>query len=61
MADAEHGDEDLRLADFADQPVDDDRNPIAGIIDEQPLAGCNGARPAPPPLMAQRQRPTSDN
>ena len=36
---AEHGDEDLRLADFAGQPVDDDRNPIAGIIDEQPLAG----------------------
>src|SRR5256885_12246881 len=32
-------DEDLRLADFAGQPVDDDRNPIAGIIDEQPLAG----------------------
>jgi len=36
---AEHGDEDLRLADFAGQPVDDDRNPIAGVIDEQPLAG----------------------
>ena len=36
---AEHGDEDLRLADFAGQPVDDDRNPVAGVIDEQPLAG----------------------
>ena len=36
---AEHGDEDLRLADFAGQPVEDDRNPIAGVIDEQPLAG----------------------
>ena len=36
---AEHGDKDLRLADFAGQPVDDDRNSIAGVIDEQPLAG----------------------
>ena len=33
---AEHGDKDLRLAQFAGQPVDDDRNPIAGVIDEQP-------------------------
>jgi uncharacterized membrane protein (UPF0182 family) len=37
---AEHGDKDLRLADFAGQPVDDDRNPIAGIIDEQKYAGA---------------------
>ena len=36
---AEHGDEDLRLADLAGQPVDDDRHPVAGVIDEQPLAG----------------------
>ena len=36
---AEHGDEDLRLTDFAGQPVDDDRHPVARVIDEQPLAG----------------------
>ena len=36
---AEHGDEDLRLAHFAGQPVDDDRHAVAGVIDEQPLAG----------------------
>jgi len=36
---AEHGDKDLCLADLATQPVDDNRNSIAGVIDEQPFAG----------------------
>jgi hypothetical protein len=35
----QHGDEDLRHADLAGEPVDDHRNAVAGIIDEQPLAG----------------------
>src|SRR6185369_17566824 len=36
---AEYGDKDLHLVDFAGQPVDDDRNSIASVIDKQPLAG----------------------
>ena len=36
---AQYRDEDLRHADFAGEPVDDDRDAVAGIIDEQPLAG----------------------
>jgi len=36
---AQHGDEDLRVPDFASQPVDHDRHAIARVIDEQPLAG----------------------
>src|SRR5271157_423427 len=36
---AQHGDEDLRYADFAGEAVDDDRHAVAGVIDEQPLAG----------------------
>ena len=36
---AEHGHEDLRHADFAGEPVDDDRHAVAGVVDEQPLAG----------------------
>jgi hypothetical protein len=39
---AEHGDEDLRLADFSGQPVDDDRHAVARIIDEKPFAGRMG-------------------
>jgi hypothetical protein len=35
---AEHGDEDLRLADLPGQPVNEDWNAVAGVIDEQPLA-----------------------
>ena len=35
---AKHGDEDLHLADFAGQPVDDDRNAIASVIHKQSLA-----------------------
>src|SRR5271167_1869122 len=35
----EHGDEDLRHADLAGEPVDDDRDAVAGVVDEQPLAG----------------------
>ena len=35
---AEHGDEDLRHADFPGEPVDDDRDPVARVIDEQPFA-----------------------
>jgi hypothetical protein len=35
---AKHGDEDLRLADFAGQPVNDDRNAIASVIHKQSLA-----------------------
>ena len=35
---AEHGDEDLRHADFAGEPIDDDRHAVAGVIDEQPFA-----------------------
>jgi hypothetical protein len=35
----QHGDEDLRHADFASEPIDDDRNAVAGVIDEHPLAG----------------------
>ena len=35
---AEHGDEDLRHADFPGEPVNDDRDPVARVIDEQPLA-----------------------
>ena len=35
---AEHGDEDLRHADFPGEPVNDDRSPVARVIDEQPLA-----------------------
>ena len=35
----QHGDEDLRHADFAGEPIDDDRHAVAGVIDEQPLAG----------------------
>ncbi len=35
---AQHGDENLRLAHFAGQPVDHDRHAVAGVIDEQPLA-----------------------
>jgi hypothetical protein len=34
-----HGDEDLRHADFAREAVDDDRHAVAGVVDEQPLAG----------------------
>ena len=36
---AEHGDEDLRHADFAGEAIDDDRHAVAGIVDEQALAG----------------------
>ena len=36
---AQHRDEDLRHADFAGEPVNDDRNAVAGVIHEQPLAG----------------------
>ena len=36
---AQHRDEDLRHADLAGEPVNDDRNAVAGVIDEQPLAG----------------------
>ena len=36
---AQYRDEDLRHADFAGEPIDDDRDAVAGIIDEQPLAG----------------------
>ena len=35
---AEHGDEDLRHADFPGEPVNDNRDPVARVIDEQPLA-----------------------
>ena len=35
----QHGHEDLRHADCASEPIDDDRDAVAGIIDEQPLAG----------------------
>jgi hypothetical protein len=35
----QHGDEDLRHADLAGEPIDDDRNAVTGVIDEQPLAG----------------------
>jgi len=35
---AEHGDEDLRHADFSGEPVNDDRDPVARVIDEQPFA-----------------------
>ena len=28
-----------RHADFAGEPIDDDRDAVAGVIDEQPLAG----------------------
>ncbi len=35
---AEHGDEDLRHADFPGEPVNDDRDPVARVIDEQPFA-----------------------
>ena len=35
----QHGDEDLRHADLAGEPIDDDRDAVAGVIDEQPLAG----------------------
>ena len=34
----EHGDEDLRHADFAGEPIDDNRHAIAGVIDKKPLA-----------------------
>jgi hypothetical protein len=37
---AQHGDEDLRHADFAGEPIDNDRNAVAGVIDEQPLAAA---------------------
>src|SRR5208337_4465628 len=33
-----HGDEDLRHADFPGEPVNDDRDPVARVIDEQPFA-----------------------
>ncbi len=36
---AQNRDENLRHADLAGEPVDDDWNAAAGIIDEQPLAG----------------------
>ena len=36
---AQNGDENLRHADFAGEPINDDRNAVAGVIDEQPLAG----------------------
>jgi hypothetical protein len=35
---AEHGDEDLRHADLPGEPVNDHRDPVARVIDEQPLA-----------------------
>jgi hypothetical protein len=35
-------DEDLPLADFSGQPVDDDRHAVARIIDEKPFAGRMG-------------------
>ena len=34
----EHGDKDLRVADFPGQPVDHHRHAVARVIDEQPLA-----------------------
>ena len=36
---SQHRDDDLRHADFAGEPIDDDRNAVVGVIDEQPLAG----------------------
>lgn len=35
----QHGDENLRHADLAGKPTNDDRNAVASVIDEQPLAG----------------------
>ncbi len=35
---AQHGDEDLRLAQFPRAAVDHDGNPVARVVDEQPLA-----------------------
>lgn len=35
----QHRDEDLCVPPFAGQPVDDDRNPVARVIDEQAFAG----------------------
>ena len=39
----QHGDEDLRHANFAGEPVDDHRDAGTGVIDEQSLAA--GVRP----------------
>ena len=41
---AEHGDEDLRHADLPGEPVNDHRDPVASVIDEQPLAHGGGDR-----------------
>ena len=35
----QYSDEDLRHADFAGKSIDDDRDAVAGIVNEQPLAG----------------------
>ena len=35
----QHRDEDLRHADLAGEPVNDHRDAVAGVVDEQPLAG----------------------
>ena len=35
----QHRNEDLRHADFAGEAIDDDRHAVAGIVDEQALAG----------------------
>jgi hypothetical protein len=35
----EHCDEDLRLADFTGEPIHHNRNAVAGVVDEQLLAG----------------------
>jgi hypothetical protein len=35
---AQHGDENLRFAQLAGPIVDQNGNPVAGVVDEQPLA-----------------------
>jgi hypothetical protein len=37
---AKHGDKDLRFAHFPGCPVDDDRDAVTRVIDEEPLPGC---------------------
>jgi hypothetical protein len=40
---AEHGDEDLHFADFAGQPIDDDRDPVAGVAPQGVTIACEFA------------------
>jgi hypothetical protein len=51
----------LRFADFAGQPIDDDRDPVAGVIDEKPLAGRvrlpHRHRQTPFPFLIQLAKP----